>query len=105
MQSIDFNCQAIYKNAMFEKKTIFLIKRYVSKTFTRLQKICSGFARIEIVDSYKNLHAHLGDTIKITLDTEHIPPIGKKVYRALLLTTTNDLVEDYGYRFTRDRSR
>ena len=54
---------------MFEKKNdIFNIKRYISKIFTKLQKICSGFARIEIVDSYKNLHAQLGDTIKITLD-------------------------------------
>lgn len=62
----------------------------------------------DIVDSCENLHAHRGggDTIKITLlDAGHIPPSGKKVYRALLLATTNDLVEDYGYRFTRDRSR
>lgn len=65
----------------------------------------NGSAGIEIVDSCENLHAHRGGTIKIALDVGHIPPSGKKVYRALLLATTNDLVEDYGYRFARDRSR
>lgn len=44
--------------------------------------------------------------IKVTLSMSdiHIPPRGKKVYRAILLATTNNLVEDYGYRFTRERS-